>query len=165
VITYDTEVVFQKAVVFTGGVTMPAESIPDSAVKTAAGLQSTKIQQRPRVFGAQGDSNDTVVADTRVIYVVSGATGTLRNFRIGCVTACTGNATITIDLKKNGTTVLAAPKVLDNSQIDRQSVEASIQTQACVQGDVFELVVTVNAGTGALGAGLFWSLTLEETAT
>jgi hypothetical protein len=39
-----------------------------------------------------------------------------------------------------------------------------IASAALVAGDWLEVVVTVNAGTGALGTGLFWELEIDEDA-
>jgi hypothetical protein len=76
-------------------------------------------------------------------------------FKAGSVTACVGAATITVDLKKNGVSVLTATIVLDNANTARVVEAATITTTAAVAGDVFEVSVAVAAGGGTIGSGVF----------
>lgn len=74
----------------------------------------------------------------------------------------TGSGTsITLDLKKNGTSVLSAPITITNSTPDKQIQDATILTSAYVAGDVYTFVMTVSSSTGAQGPFAF--LTRQDT--
>jgi hypothetical protein len=104
----------------------------------------------------------TAAAATQVIHVVRGATATLRSAGAGCVVANIGNATVTVDIKKNGTTVLTGTIGLSVSESAYDIVAGAISVTDSVAEDVFTAVVTVNAGTGTLGTGLFIVLVFDE---
>ena len=141
----------------TGALTMGELGIPDSTITNAdveadADIDASKLEHSHRGLHTQ---NGTAVAATEVMHVVYGATGTIKAVKAGSVVAATGNATMTVDVKKNGTTVLSAPIVLDSTNT-AYIVEAGMPTvTTLVAGDVLTAVVTVDAGTGALGTGLF----------
>lgn len=142
--------------------TPPAGSMDDQAIKAGAKVQASKLQHQHRLNYAQ--PNVAAVAETKAVYVCYGAAGTIKDFRAGSIVKCTGNATITVDLKKNGTTVLQAPITLDSTNQDRVAEAGTVTTSALAAGDLLEVVVTASAGTGALGTGLFAVLTVEEDA-
>ena len=126
--------------------TPPASSIGDDAVKAAAKLAASKLEHQHRQVHAQ--PNTTATAETRPLHVCYGATGKIKDFRAGSIAPCTGNATITVDLKKNGTSVLCGPITLDNANTARVAEAGTVTTDTMVVGDLLEVVITVNAGTG-----------------
>jgi hypothetical protein len=132
----------------------PAGSVDNAAVKTLAGIDATKLVHIHRAVYAQ-PSGSVSAAEAKVVHVVHGATATLVGFKAGSVTACVGAATITVDLKKNGVSVLTATIVLDNANTARVVEAATITTAAAVAGDVFEVSVAVAAGGGTIGSGVF----------
>jgi len=142
-------------------ITQPAESVGNAAVKSDAGVSATKLEHQHQPAYAQ-ESATTAAAETRVVHVVRGAIGTTVAFEAGCITPCLGNATITVDLLKNGASVLTAAITLDNGQAAYDTVEATIDDDALADDDVLEVDVSVNAGTGTLGEGVFAGLTLRE---
>lgn len=142
--------------------TAPAGSIDDSAIKAGAKVQASKLQHQHRLTYAQ--PNTTAVAETKAVYVCYGATGTIKDVRAGSIVACSGNATITVDVKKNGTSIMQSPIVLDSTNQARVAEAGTVATSTLAAGDLLEVVVTVNAGTGTLGTGLFVSITVEEDA-
>jgi hypothetical protein len=144
-----------------GGFTPPANSIVDASVAASAAVAATKLQHQHRAIYAQGSST-TAAAATQVIFAVFGATGTVVNFEAGAVVPNVGAATCTVDLKKNGTSILGAAISLSSSQTARQLVAATISNTALVAGDVLEVVVTATAGGGTLAQGLFATLTVNE---
>ncbi len=127
-----------------------------------AQIQATKVQHQQRGSYAQASATTTTAA-TIPIFTARFA-GTLIDFVAGVVGVLTGNATTTVDLKKNGTTVLSSTIVLDNANTARVVEAATLNPAAVayVAGDVFELVMTVNAGSGALGTGFFCEARFNE---
>jgi len=74
----------------------------------------------------------------------------------------TGNATV--DLKKNGTSVLTAPITIDGTAAAFTPVVGGIAAAAYAADAVFEVVVTFAAGTGTPPQGLAVRLVLREAA-
>lgn len=141
---------------------IPAASVGDSQIPANAGIEASKLMHQHRAVYAQGSSSTTAAADTKVLFTVYGTSGTIIAFRAGAVVPNVGAATCTVDLRKNGTTVLSAVITLNSSQTARQLVSGAVTTTAVASGDVLEVVVTATAGGGTLAQGLFASLTVNE---
>jgi hypothetical protein len=142
------------------GFVPPANSITDAAVPAGAGVKYTKVEQRPR--GIYRQPNTAAVAETVVAAVITGATGAVVNFKAGCIGPCVGADTITVDLKKNGASILTAAISLTNAQAAYAQVAAAIASAGLVAGDVLTVVVTPNHSTGTLGTGVFAVLDYRE---
>jgi hypothetical protein len=157
------DVLHTGAHTFRGPVTVPNNTILKEAIKSAAGVEATKLEHQHRIPYSQ--PNTTATTETRVLYVCYAATARVIDFRAGSIVACIGAATITLDVKKNGTTILSSVLTLNNANTARVAVAATLSgTPALVTGDVLEVVVTATAGGGTIGTGLFASLTVEEDA-
>jgi len=158
------DVLIRGALRVTGTVTMGAGSIQDGAVNAAADLQYSKLQHQHRPVYRQ-ESETTAAAEQQTIHVVVGATGTLLSVKAGCVTPCAGNATITVDLLVNGASVLDSACIeLSSAEAAYELLAGSIDDTALEVGDVIEIDVAVDAGTGTLGEGLFCVVDLSEAA-
>ena len=97
----------------------------------------------------------TAAAATCWIYTVRGAQATIKAVKAGLLTACIGDATVTVDVKKNGTTILSAAIELSSAEAAREEKAGTLSVTSAVATDVFEVVVTVDAGTGTLGVNLW----------
>jgi len=138
-------------------------TIQDADIAASANLDPTKMRHQYCSVFAQ--ANSAAASDTgRVIHVVKGATGTVVAFRAGSIVAATGNATVTVDLKKNGTTMLSAVITLDSSNVAYILEEGTLSVTAVVAGDVLTLVIVATVGTGALPTGLFAEVVVREDA-
>jgi hypothetical protein len=149
-----------------GRITAQSMTVPDSAVKDAsvasdAAIQATKVIHQHQKSYSQ--PNTTATTETRVIHEARGA-GTVQEFRAGSIVACLTTATITVDLKKNGTTVLSAVITLNNGNTARVAVAGTVTSAAYVAGDVFEIVITATASGGTIGTGFFAQGTFREAA-
>jgi hypothetical protein len=138
-----------------------AGCVSNQHVAAGAGIDASKLRHKHRKSRGQ---NGAASAETVGAHVVVGANATVVAFKVGSIGVCTGNATITVDLKKAGASILTAAVTLNSSNTARVAVAAVIASAALVAGDFLEVVVTVNAGTGALGTGLFWELEIDEDA-
>lgn len=145
------------------GLAFPAGSITNTMIAASAGLSASKLEHQHQPVYAQNGNVDSA-ADRKIIHVVRGDTGTIQSFHVASRVACTGNATITVDLLKNGTTILSAAVVLDNANTAYTLEAGTISSASVVQNDVLEVNVTVNAGTGTLGDGVFAVLNIREAA-
>lgn len=151
--------------VFAGGVTLPANSVSNTNVAAAAGIEATKLQHQHQQLVAQAHGT-AATTERRVIHVVKGVSGSVVNFRAGVVVACVGAATISIRLKKNGSNIDTAATVLDNANA-AFAIEAAagFSSTTLAAGDVLEVDITATAGGGTLGQGLFCELTVREDAS
>ncbi len=141
--------------------TIPAGTVLDAAVGSGAAIAATKqIQQH--VKHVSQESGTAVPDEEFCIHVVHGATGTAVAFEAGAVVASVGAATVSIDLHKNGTTILDSAITLDNSQTAYETVTATIGTTSLVDGDVLEVLINGTVGGGTLAKGVFASFVLRE---
>lgn len=135
--------------------------VTDARVAPAAGIQASKLQmQHEKSYSQVGGAGSA--AETKVVHVVYGATGTVLSFKAGSKTANVGAATITVDLWKNGSSILTAAISLTSATAAYALVSAALASVNLVAGDVLEVVVTVAAGGGTLGNGVFAALVLTE---
>ncbi len=137
--------------------------VSDKHVAADAAVAVTKLQHQHRATYAQ-ESATTAAAETRTIHVVHGTAGLVKAIKFGCVTACLLGATITIDLLKNGVSILDAPFVIDVGDVAYALVAGVIDTEAVTASDVLEIDVAVAAGGGTIGEGLFGYVDMWEDA-
>ena len=149
------DAVVQGNLVVTGNFSFSAGTVTDTSVAAAAGIGATKLQHSHEQGYAQ-ESATNAATESRVVFKASGA-GTVNAFVAGAVVLLTGNDTCTIDLKKNGTTVLSAPIALSSSDTSRVAKTGTVTSAAFVAGDVFEVVITATHNTGTLPKGVFAS--------
>jgi hypothetical protein len=117
----------------------PASCITNAAIIGAAGIVATKLEHQFQPVYRQ--ASGAINADaTAAIHVGYGATGDIIGFRAGNITAATGSDTTTVDLKKNGTTVLSAVITL-NTAASTTLQTGTLSTTTYVAGDVFTVVI------------------------
>lgn len=139
-------------------------AVDDDAVGGGADIAAAKLEHRFQPVYAQPGGSASA-AERKAVHVVHGATATLNGVQAGSRTACTGNATITIDVQKNGVSVLTSTFVLDSANTAYVTEAGTVSGGDLVQDDVIEVVVTVNAGSGTLGNGVFVALQIDEKAS
>jgi hypothetical protein len=161
-VTFNGDVAVLGTLIVRGGVKIPSGSITDDAVQAGAGVQYTKLEQQRRAVHRQ--PNTAAAAETAVITAIVGSTGTVLGFKAGCIGPCTGADTVSVDLKKNGATILTAPISLTSAQAAYAQVAAAIASAGLVAGDVLSVVVTPNHSSGVLGTGVFAVLNWREDA-
>lgn len=145
--------------------TPPAGSVTNNSVIAAAGIEATKLEHQFEPVYSQ-EAATVAAADNKVMHVVRGATGDVIQFAAGSVVVAVGDSTATIDLQKNGVSILTAAIVLDNANAVRTlEAAAGYSATTLAAGDVLSVVVTVTPGTGTLPKGLFVRLTVREDAT
>jgi hypothetical protein len=105
----------------------PASSVGNNAIAANAGIAATKLQHRHEKTYSQ--PNTTTTAETRILHVVKGANATVQNFRAGSIAPAIGGATVTVDLKKNGSSILTSVITLDNANVAYVVEEAAITAQ------------------------------------
>ncbi len=102
---------------------------------------------------------DTPVAKSIYLFTATN-TGTVLSFQAS-VTTPGSAASVTIDLKKNGTTVLSAVITLTNASAAYTPVQATISVPSFIAGDEFTAVLAVGSSTGMAGVKC-WANVLES---
>jgi len=149
---------------FASGVKLPAAAVGDGQFDGNSPLAT--IKQRHRKQHTYRQSNGVAAAsDQQAVHVGYGATGSVVAARAGVRTAGTGGGmSVTVDVRKNGTSILTAVITITSAQAAFALVAGSVATAAYLSGDVFEVVVTATAGGGTLPQGLFVDLIFDEDA-
>ena len=160
--TIDGQTYFTGAVQFGSTVTLPSGAIGNSQIASSAAIDATKLQHQHARGLAQAHGT-AAAAERRAIHRAKGA-GTLTEFKAGPTVAAVGDSTVTVDLRKNGTTVLSGTISITSATAAFASVTGSISSASYAAGDVFEVVITVSAGTGTLPQGVYAQATFREDA-
>lgn len=135
---------------------MPSASVGDEQFKNTDPVTADKIQHRiMRIYRQRHGVN--AYAERRVIHVAKEAGFELDlGVSIGAVVPATGDSTVTIDVRRNGTSVLSGGAlVLTSAYAAYERLEGFWDDDSFAAGQVIELVVTVSAGTGTLPQGVF----------
>jgi len=140
----------------------PDATITNAMVSTTADIASTKLEHQHAINYSQ--ANVAAADETRHIHEVYGASATLLDIRAGSIVAAIGDSTVTIDLKKNGASVLSAVITLDSTNTAYTAEAGTISSAALTNGDSLTLVVDATIGTGTLPTGLFVHVRLKEKA-
>lgn len=146
---------------FGSAVKLPAAAVGDGQFDGNSPLATGKQRHRKQHTYRQSNGS-AVVSDQQAVHVGYGANGSVVAVRAGIRTAAVGAATVTIDVKKNGTSILTGTISITSSQAAFALVAGSVATAAYVVGDVFEVIVTATAGGGTLPQGLFVDLIFDE---
>jgi hypothetical protein len=140
---------------------LPANVIDvDTKVKAGVNISADKTEQRLHPSWSQ--PNTTATAETRTLFVAR-RPGTINEVIAGSIVAATGDSTVTVDVRKNGTSILSSVITLDNANTAR-IVEAGAISGAgtYVAGDWIEAVIAVSAGTGTLPTGVFIQIECDQ---
>lgn len=142
-----------------GGVDFAAGSVGDSQIAATAGIQATKLTHDH--IRSHSQPNTTATTETRGIYVARNA-GTVVELSAGSIVANIGAATVTVDLKKNGVTILSGVVTLDNANTARVVEMGTISGASYAAADFFETVITATAGGGTLATGVYVQALFRE---
>lgn len=144
-------------------VVLPANSVGDNQFDADDPLSTTnqRHQHRGRLTQAHG----TAATDERRVVHVARAAGTVTGVQAGAVVAATGDSTVTVDVLKNGTTVLTGVITLDSGDAAYAEVSGTVVTTGAedyAAGDVFEVVINATVGTGVLSQGVYADVVFDE---
>jgi len=144
-----------------GTMTIPALTITDAMINPSAAIAASKQDHRHHAMYSQ-ESATTSADEARPLFVVYGATGTIISFKAGSVVANIDDSTVTVDLLKDGASVLTAVITLDSDNVAYTPEAGTIDTAAVVAGDVLEVSIDATVGTGTLALGLYCELVIDE---
>jgi hypothetical protein len=140
-------------------ITLSANSVTDAKVASAADIAATKLRHQHRAMWQQ--PNTAATAETRVLHLAYGD-GDIISVKAGSIAAAIGDSTVTIDIKKNGTTILSGTIQLDNANSAYVAEAGSLSVLTFVAGDVLTAHITISAGSGTLPTGVYVAVTVNE---
>lgn len=145
-------------------ITIPSGKVTDASVTALAGIAASKLQHAHRVMYAQ-PGGTSATTETKAVYVVVGLTGSIQAVKLGASTAATGGAKITLDVHKNGSTILSATQDLASSTSAYTLISVTPSSTALAAGDVLEVLITTTPATGGnLPQGVFVAIDIFEAA-
>jgi hypothetical protein len=137
---------------------VPANAIVDASVASDAKIAAAKVCHR---IAARRAQVGTAATETVGLHIATAA-GTVHAVRVAVIGAAIGAATVTVDIKKNGTTILTSVVTVNSGTAARTAVTGLLSVTAFAAGDVFEAVIVATAGGGTLPTGLLAELTVSE---
>lgn len=135
-------------------VTAPVQGNQIAPLTSAQNVPASVCQfqfKAPTNFGLK--IGDTPVAAEVIAYQADGA-GQLTGFH-GSVVTPGSSASVTLDLLKNGVTVLSATITLTNASTARAIYNGTISALTFVAGDLFSIKITVSSSTGMSGVSAY----------
>jgi hypothetical protein len=142
---------------------LPAGSITNALIVADAEIDADKLEHRRVSRHAPGGS---AASGTFPLATVYGATARRVSARAGSIAIAIGDATVTVDIKKNGTSILTGgtPITFNNSNVARTMVDLGVTTTTAAAGNFFEVVLVATIGTGTLPTGFLVELQFDEDA-
>ena len=135
---------------FSGTLTMDSGSILDATISSATRIDADKMQHvyKPGTGFALAIGG-TPAAREEIVFVAD-QSGTIRSFHALC-NATGSAASVTFDLKKNGTTCLSSVITITNAQTSGQTYDGTLSVTTFAAGDIFSIALAVSSSTGMTG--------------
>lgn len=141
---------------------VPYNTIGDPHIAASLGIiQYNKLQQQRAAKYTQ-KYGTAVVSERTGIHIGVGS-GTIQNFFAVLAVPCVGAATVTVDLLKNGVSVLSGIITFNSGVTAFTSVLGTLSGSTYLASDVYEVNVTATAGGGTIGQGLTVMLYTKES--
>ena len=142
-----------------GTLQLDAGSVEDQHISSSTKVDADKQQHLYRAWTNFSTAiGGTPTTREEIVHVVEVA-GTIRQFAAMCNDTGTA-ASVTFDLKKNGTSVLSSTVAVTNATADKAVVDGTLSSTAVAVGDVLSIALTVSTSTGMQGP--FAYCTIEE---
>lgn len=143
----------------TGATVTPSSStVTDASVSASAAISASKIvHQHVRTFGQSGNAAD----ETRTIHKAYGA-GTVTAVVASCITAAVGSDTCTVNIKKNGTTILSSVVTINSSSVAYTGQAGTVSVPSYSAGDEFTVTFDYTSAGGTAPTGVSATLIVRE---
>lgn len=138
-----------------GGFALPDNAITDAKVVAGANVAAAKLEHQYEPTIKLSDHATSVAAQRVPAHKVRGATGSVEEFKVDCSVLATGGSSCTVDLLKNGVSILTAPITLDSTATVNTAVFGAIASAGLVAGDRLDVVVAGVTGTTAKGVAAY----------
>ena len=156
--------------VFAGTVSLPAQTVEDADVKTAANLSETKLQHRAHSTHRQKTGTD-VVTQTEIVHIAYRGEVVLAVQITVDVKQTAGDKTVTVDVKKSTAggafaTILTGVFTISTASTSKTTYNATLSgTPTLIAGDLLEVVATAAGSTGDQAQGLHVDVVTAENGT
>lgn len=144
----------------TKAITLPAGSVRNVDIAAGANIDPDKCVRRQRIAWSQALA--TSAADGTYILHKFDYDAVIESVEVLAQGANVGNATVTVDIKDDGTTILSAPVELDENDSALDIVTGTITSANVAAGSLLSMVVDATIGTGTLATGLTVFVTYRE---
>lgn len=142
--------------------TPPAGSITDAAIIDGADVDTDKVGKTYVITEALSDHAEDATTVRRELHRVYGATGAVAAFGVYVTVAAGAATTLTVDLLKNGSSILSSTFTVDNGDAAYALVEpAGYSSTALVAGDCLAVSVTL-AGANEPRGVTAWLVVKED---
>lgn len=161
---FDHDVTILADLIFspTSTVGLPDNTVKNGMVSPTDPLDANKTDNSYRAVLAQNDSAED---ETKYAFMARGA-GTFLKFRVIQKTACAGLSKVTVDVKKNGVSIINAVITLDSSSAINTPIAGIISTGTFAADDYIEIIINATAsGTDALATRVMAQLDYDEDYT
>jgi hypothetical protein len=143
-----------------GSFDMPANSVGDTEMTAARPADVDKVLHLHQHVYAQNRS--AAVATERKAAFVAYADGVVLDVTAAVTQAAVGDSTVTVDVYKNGASILSSVLTFDSGDAAFASQSAALSSPGYSAGQVVEVVVTSTPGTGTPPRGLAVTVTAKE---
>lgn len=159
-------VIFSEDVVVRGTLVPSAVTLPDNAINSEsqikAGVNIPADKTEQRIYPSHAQPNTAATTETRTLFVARRA-GVVNEVIVGSIGIAVGNAITTVDVRRNGTTILSAVVTLDSANATRIVESGAISGAGTfVAGDWYDVVITATIGTGTLPTGVFVQMECDQ---
>ena len=141
--------------------TVPGGCVSDPAVPAGANVNSTKLMQRYEPIYTQ-PSGVAVVSERRFLHMVRSSTAVIQQIQAAVKQAITGADTVTVDLLKNGASILSAVLTINSTLAAFANLAGAVVSPNLVFGDVLEINVVATHTSGVLPQGLIVLVQIDE---
>lgn len=147
-----------------GTFTPASSSLNGTAINPSVPVDETRLRAHHVARYLESAATTIATKTIRLITKVKGATGKILSFDASMSTACLTTATVTIDIKKNGTTILSGTLNFANTDAANtaKNIASLLTSTSLVVGDYIDAVITASASGGTLGAGFSCELRWAE---
>lgn len=157
------DIVFTGTATFTKKPSFATATFGDGQADSASPLATNKTRHRYRPTHKQ--PNSAATTETVPLFRCYGAAATVVEVACGSIAIAAGAATVTVDIKKNGSTILTGVLTLDTANTAYVGELAAISSAGLVAGDVLTAVLVATAGGGTLPTGVYVIATIDEDPT
>lgn len=141
-------------VIIAGSFALPDGSITDSKIQAGANLSAVNLEHQYEPVIELSNHATSVVAQ-RVPAFKAKSVGSVIGFSVDCSVPPAAAGSCTIDLKKNGASILTAPITLNDTAVANTSVAGVISSAPLVAGDRLDVEVAGVTGTTAKGVAAY----------
>lgn len=143
------------SLIVSGGFNLPDNNVTDNKVAVGANIAALKLEHQYEPTIKLSDHATSVAAQRVPAHKVKGAVANIVEFKVDCSVPPTAGSSCTVDLLKNGATVLSAPITLDDTAVANTAVIGAIASPDLLTGDRLDVVVAGVTGTTAKGVGAY----------